>query len=71
MCTDPLQTGRLPYHVFQSADYVSGGMNMLPAKLKQVGYVTHQIGKCAQHTLEAPAALTPCHPHAHERARWK
>lgn len=40
-----LMTGRLPYHVLQQSDYVSGGMNMLPAKLKQVGYKTHQIGK--------------------------
>jgi hypothetical protein len=80
-------TGRLPYHVLQSTDYVSGEMNMVPAKtppfflifipcpnphpdaslasagfkngspftrfpfvqvpakLKQVGYATHQIGK--------------------------
>ena len=43
-----LMTGRLPYHVWQQADYVSGGMNMLPAKLGQVGYKTHQIGKWHQ-----------------------
>ena len=38
-------TGRLPYHVFQEANYVSGGMNMIPARLKQVGYKTAQVGK--------------------------
>jgi arylsulfatase A-like enzyme len=38
-------TGREPYHVLQGTNYVSGGMNMIPAKLKQVGYVTHQVGK--------------------------
>ena len=38
-------TGRLPYHVMESGNFVSGGMNMLPAKLKQVGYKTHQVGK--------------------------
>jgi arylsulfatase A-like enzyme len=41
-----LMTGRMPYHVLEGTNYVSGGMNMLPAKLKQVGYATHQIGKC-------------------------
>eukprot|EP00041_Stephanoeca_diplocostata_P024110 m.603517 g.603517 ORF g.603517 m.603517 type:complete len:517 (-) comp22455_c2_seq2:2446-3996(-) len=40
-----LMTGRLPYHVFQSGNYVSREMIMLPAKLKQVGYATHQVGK--------------------------
>ena len=40
-----LMTGRLPYHVLWSTNYVSGEMNMIPAKLKQVGYATHQIGK--------------------------
>ena len=33
-------TGRLPYHVFETSDYVDGGFNMLPAKLRQVGYVS-------------------------------
>ena len=36
-------SGRLPYHALQQSDYVSGGMNLLPAKLKQVGYATHQV----------------------------
>jgi hypothetical protein len=44
-------TGRMPYHVMESGNYVSGGMNMLPAKLKQVGYAAHQVGKCAQPAL--------------------
>ena len=39
-----LMTGRLPYHVLETTNYVTGAMNMLPAKLKQVGYRTHQIG---------------------------
>ena len=38
-------TGRMPYHVMESGNYVSGGMNMLPAKLKEAGYRTHQVGK--------------------------
>eukprot|EP01043_Picozoa_sp_COSAG02_P000679 COSAG02_NODE_13_length_57813_cov_14.298276_13_plen_283_part_00 len=38
-------TGRLPYHVLWTTNYVSGEMNMIPAKLRQVGYSTHQIGK--------------------------
>ena len=38
-------TGRLPYHVFQSSDHVSRGFTMLPRKLGQVGYVSHQVGK--------------------------
>ena len=40
-----LMTGRLPYHVLQTTDHVHRGFNMLHAKLKQVGYATHQIGK--------------------------
>ena len=36
-------TGRLPYHVFETSDYVDGGFNMLPAKLRQVGYVSHSF----------------------------
>ena len=36
-----LMTGRLPYHVFETSDYVDAGFNMLPAKLRQVGYVSH------------------------------
>ena len=38
-----LMTGRLPYHVFETSDYVDGGFNMLPAKLRQVGYVSHSF----------------------------
>lgn len=38
-------TGRLPYHVLQTTNHVDRGFSMLPAKLKQVGYQTHQIGK--------------------------
>ena len=38
-------TGRLPYHVLEGTNYVSGGMNMIAAKLRQVGYATHQVGK--------------------------
>ena len=48
-------TGRMPYHVMESGNYVSGGMNMLPAKLKQVGYATHMVGKCAPPASCAPA----------------
>lgn len=40
-----LMTGRLPYHVFQHTDHVERNMNMLPAKLKEAGYRTHQVGK--------------------------
>lgn len=40
-----LMTGRLPYHVFQTTNHVHRGFHMLPAKLKQVGYATHQLGK--------------------------
>ena len=40
-----LMTGRLPYHVREKVDHVSRGMTMLPRKLQQVGYATHQIGK--------------------------
>ena len=36
-------TGRLPYHVFETSDYVDGDFNMLPAKLRQVGYVSHSF----------------------------
>lgn len=38
-----LLTGRLPYHVFQTTNHVDRGFAMLPAKLKQVGYATHQV----------------------------
>merc|ERR1712096_208540 len=40
-----LMTGRLSYHVLEKTNYVSRGMTMLPRKLQQVGYTTHQIGK--------------------------
>ena len=40
-----LLTGRLPYHVLQTTNHVDRGFAMLPAKLKQVGYATHQVGK--------------------------
>lgn len=40
-----LMTGRLPYHVLQSTNHVHRSFNMLPAKLRQVGYRTHQVGK--------------------------
>ena len=40
-----LLTGRLPYHVLQTTNHVDRGFAMLPAKLKQVGYAAHQIGK--------------------------
>ena len=43
-----MMTGRLPHHVLESTNYVSGGMSMLPAKLKQVGYSTHQVRTCAR-----------------------
>ena len=33
------------YHVLQSTNHVHRSFNMLPAKLRQVGYRTHQIGK--------------------------
>jgi arylsulfatase I/J len=46
-----LMTGREPYHVLQATTYVSGGMNMIPAKLAQVGYATHQVGKWHQGCL--------------------
>ena len=49
------------YHVLEGTDYVSGGMNMLPAKLKQVGYATHQVGKCrnpSSHLLANESART-------------
>lgn len=36
-------TGRLPYHVLESTNYVTRGMTMMPAKLRQVGYETHQV----------------------------
>ena len=38
-------TGRLPYHVLQQTDHVDRNMKMLPAKLKEAGYRTHQVGK--------------------------
>ena len=31
-------SGRLPYHVLQSTNYVDPGFSMMPAKLQQVGY---------------------------------
>jgi hypothetical protein len=40
-----LLTGRLPYHVLQNTDHIDRGFSLLPAKLRQVGYHTHQIGK--------------------------
>lgn len=40
-----LMTGRLPYHVLQDTNYVDRRFNMMAAKLKQVGYSTHQFGK--------------------------
>eukprot|EP01048_Picozoa_sp_COSAG05_P002373 COSAG05_NODE_95_length_19507_cov_71.031791_19_plen_220_part_00 len=40
-----LMTGRLPYHVLQSTNYVDRRFNMMSAKLAQVGYSTHQLGK--------------------------
>lgn len=40
-----LMTGREPYHVLEKVNYVSRGMTMLPAKLQQVGYSTHHVGK--------------------------
>merc|ERR1719460_1344837 len=38
-------TGRLPYHVYQQGSHVTRGYTMLPRKLQQVGYETHQVGK--------------------------
>ncbi len=38
-------TGRMPYHVLEATNVASGGMNMIAAKLRQVGYRTHQVGK--------------------------
>ena len=40
-----LMTGRLPYHVLQSTDHVDRGFSMVAAKLRQVGYRSHQVGK--------------------------
>eukprot|EP01047_Picozoa_sp_COSAG01_P006533 COSAG01_NODE_237_length_20722_cov_360.895747_19_plen_252_part_00 len=40
-----LMTGRLPYHVLQGTNYVDRRFNMMSAKLGQVGYSTHQLGK--------------------------
>ncbi len=40
-----LMTGRLPYHVLETTNYVTRGMTMLPRKLQQVGYTTHMLGK--------------------------
>jgi len=40
-----LMTGREPYHVLEKVNYVTRGMTMLPRKLQQVGYTTHQVGK--------------------------
>ena len=46
MCSpDPRALPRLPYHVLQATDHVYRGFSLLPAKLRQVGYRTHQIGK--------------------------
>ena len=47
-------SGRLPYHVLEGTNYVSGGMNMLPAKLKQIGYATHQVGSGPARAPPAP-----------------
>ena len=38
-------TGRMPYRVLEATNVASGGMNMIAAKLRQVGYRTHQVGK--------------------------
>ena len=38
-----LMTGRLPYHVYQQGSHVTRGYTMLPRKLQQVGYETHQV----------------------------
>ena len=40
-----LMTGRLPYHVYQQGSHVTRGYTMLPRKLQQVGYETHQVGQ--------------------------
>ena len=54
-------TGRLPYHVLQTTNHVDRGFSMLPAKLKQVGYQTHQIGQKQNHATTMPPL---CHHHA-------
>ena len=53
-------TGRLPYHVFETSDYVDGGFNMLPAKLRQVGYVSHSpsVDLCSSHSRPSLLWLT-------------
>ena len=40
-----LMTGRLPYHVSQTTGLVARGHTFLPAKLKELGYTSHAIGK--------------------------
>lgn len=40
-----LMTGRLPYHCVQTTAFVARGYKFLPAKLKELGYAAHAIGK--------------------------
>merc|ERR1719230_1655199 len=40
-----LMTGRLPYHVLETTNHVDRGFSMVSAKLRQVGYRPHQVGK--------------------------
>merc|ERR1719313_1829471 len=40
-----LMTGRLPYHVLERTNHVDSRFTMMPAKLAQAGYSTHQVGK--------------------------
>ena len=66
-------TGRLPYHVFETSDYVDGGFNMLPAKLRQVGYVSHSpsVDLCFSFkTQPALADPTPGGWCGRKRIKW-